>query len=67
MTVIIVIFYRFIGNFSPILFGEKTVYVGHASRVDCFLTSSGINNNMEIVNLLYDQYYNGSSKVPTSE
>jgi hypothetical protein len=49
------------------LFGKKTVYIGQAGRVDCFLTTSGINNNMEIVNLLYDQYYNGSSKVPTSE
>jgi hypothetical protein len=28
---------------------------------------TGINNNMEIINLLYDQYYNGSSKVPTAE
>jgi hypothetical protein len=30
-------------------------------------TNEGINNNIEIVNLLYDQYYNGSSKTPTAE
>ncbi|XP_023324842.1 uncharacterized protein LOC111698676 [Eurytemora carolleeae] len=32
-----------------------------------FFTELGINNNLEVINLLYDQYYNGSSRNPTEQ